>query len=163
MAKEEPTHREVISRDQETIGRDLNIHVYQSIMQRILVKRGVLSLSTIDKAKITGTLALYLGNWLKVSQDQWVLDTVRGYKMEFLKPPIQVTHPRVGVSAPLEQDLLKEEVQKLLSKGAVRKLTPEGAEQGFYSSLLLVPKKDGGMRPVINLKGLNEFVVIYIH
>ena len=32
------------------------------------------------------------------------------------------------------------------------------ADRAFYSSLFLVPKKDGGMRPVINLKCLNEFV-----
>ena len=32
-------------------------------------------------------------------------------------------------------------------------------DPGFYSSLFLVPKKDGGTRPVVNLKCLNEYIV----
>jgi hypothetical protein len=44
----------------------------------------------------------------------------------------------------------------MLQKGAVVEVPQM---QGFYSSLFLVSKKDGGMRPVINLKSLNEFIV----
>lgn len=45
----------------------------------------------------------------------------------------------------------------MLQKGALVKLSP--IEGGFYSKIFLVPKKDGNMRPVINLKALNQFVV----
>ena len=45
----------------------------------------------------------------------------------------------------------------MISKGAVTELQtlPVG---GFLSTLFLVPKKDGGQRPVINLKKLNSFI-----
>ena len=35
----------------------------------------------------------------------------------------------------------------------------EQFKTGFYLNLLLVPKKGGGQRPIVNLKALNEFVV----
>ena len=53
----------------------------------------------------------------------------------------------------------KSHSQSMLQKGAISELPKTEATQGFYSSLFLVPKKDGGTRPVINLKSLNEFIV----
>ena len=54
-----------------------------------------------------------------------------------------------GVGIPRDQDMI--------SKGAVTELQtlPVG---GFLSTLFLVPKKDGGQRPVLNLKKLNSFI-----
>ena len=48
------------------------------------------------------------------------------------------------------------EIQDLLGKGAIEETQPNG--WGFISNVFLVPKKDGGQRPVINLKKLNEYV-----
>ena len=53
---------------------------------------------------------------------------------------------------------LRKEVTSLLGKGAVVAVEPAGSEEGFYSTLFLVPKMDGRMRPVINLKALNFWV-----
>ena len=39
----------------------------------------------------------------------------------------------------------------------------EPTPEGFISQLFLVPKKDGGQRPVINLKTLNTFVRVFPH
>ena len=44
----------------------------------------------------------------------------------------------------------------MIQKSAIEEIN---SSKGFYSSLLfLVPKKDGGQCPVINLKALNHFV-----
>ena len=50
---------------------------------------------------------------------------------------------------------LDKEVQDLLEKEAIERISDPG---GFYSPLFVVPKKDGGWRPIINLKQLNHFL-----
>ena len=57
-----------------------------------------------------------------------------------------------------QMKLLREEVTSLLGKGTVVTVEPAASEDRFYSTLFLVPKTDGRMRPVINLKALNFWV-----
>jgi hypothetical protein len=45
--------------------------------------------------------------------------------------------------------------KKLLGKGAIELVPPGQEGQGFYSTFFIVPKKDGGLRPILNLKPLN--------
>jgi hypothetical protein len=56
-----------------------------------------------------------------------------------------------------DQLLIDQEVQELLAKQAVHYVSGS-PDNGFVSSLFVVPKKGGGHRPVINLKPLNNFV-----
>ena len=53
---------------------------------------------------------------------------------------------------------MREEISFLLGKGAVVIVEPAALEEGFYSTLFLVPKMEGWMRPVITLKALNFWV-----
>ena len=55
--------------------------------------------------------------------------------------------------------LLQEEVHTLLQKGAVELVNPP-LTPGFYSGLFLVPKKNGKMRPVIDLSVLNQHLIV---
>ena len=41
---------------------------------------------------IAKRLASFLKNWSKVTQDQWVLNTVQGYRLELLQEPVQSFH-----------------------------------------------------------------------
>ncbi len=54
---------------------------------------------------------------------------------------------------------MRVELTELLQKGAVAQI--EQARGGFYSTLFLVPEKDGRQRPVINLKALNKYTHTY--
>ena len=53
--------------------------------------------------------------------------------------------------------VISEEIGKMVEKGAIQEVkgTMTG---GFFSRLFLVPKKEGQMRPVLNLKSLNRFI-----
>ena len=52
--------------------------------------------------------------------------------------------------------LAEQEVLEILQKGAIQKVVPTQGQ--FLSHLFLVEKKDGGNRPVINLKNLSKFI-----
>lgn len=44
----------------------------------------------------------------------------------------------------------------MLEKHAIEEVDP--ATPGFYSTFFLVPKKDRGQRPVLNLEGLDQYL-----
>ena len=43
----------------------------------------------------------------------------------------------------------------LLRNGVVTPVPPDQERTGFYSTYFLVPKQDGGHRPIVNLKFFN--------
>ena len=87
--------------------------------------------------------------------DQWVLQVVEhGYRLEFDGPPLYsgIRHTRLhGDGA----SVLLEEVEGLLQKSAVELVPPGQEGDSFYSTFFTVPKKDGGIRPILNLKPFN--------
>ena len=115
-----------------------------------------LSLSRKD-LPVGGRLAHFQNRWGEITEDSWVLSVVRkGYKIPFIcKPPLSPTPIFLQQTESLS---LEEEVNKLLLKGAVEKIEPEGP--GFYSRIFLVPKKNGKLRLIIDLSRLNTFLEI---
>ena len=79
-----------------------------------------------------------------------------GYKIEFVCEPFQVKTPHGIVFSDEEKKLIDLEVQKMLQKGDIRHASFNSRQ--FVSNLFNIPKKSGDVRPVINLKPLNEFV-----
>ena len=70
--------------------------------------------------------------------------------------PVQSKVPITRFQSSHHADIFDIEVQKMLEKGAI---TVEQPIQGqFLSSLFMVPKKNGELRPVINLRPLNRFL-----
>uniref|UniRef100_A0AAV2IU46 ribonuclease H n=1 Tax=Knipowitschia caucasica TaxID=637954 RepID=A0AAV2IU46_KNICA len=92
--------------------------------------------------------------------DVWLEKTLRrGYALQFFrKPP-----PFRGVRAVRSQvrgstEALEAEVSSLLSRGAAVEVDPQDATRGLYSPYFLVPKKSGGVRPILDLRVLNECI-----
>ncbi|XP_057713573.1 uncharacterized protein LOC130929952 [Corythoichthys intestinalis] len=55
---------------------------------------------------------------------------------------------------------LSRELSSLLAMGAIEPVDPRACPRGFYSTYFLVPKKTGGFRPVLDLRGLNRYLKV---
>ncbi|VDH94545.1 Hypothetical predicted protein [Mytilus galloprovincialis] len=107
---------------------------------------------------VGGRVSLFLQNWNSITKDPWVLQCVKGIKLDFLATPFQNQIPNQAFFNQENQDLINKEITGLLNKKAITQsfLTKDS----FISNIFLVPKKGGGQRPVINLKGLNVFFTL---
>jgi ribonuclease HI len=101
----------------------------------------------------------FLQFWRENVHDQWVLETLQvGYKIEFQRvPKMGLIHPKVTENM-VHLSVILEEVHALLSKNAIE-LVPSANKEGFFSSIFLVPKKTGELRPILNLRNLNQFLI----
>ena len=113
---------------------------------------------SVSKLPLGGRIAHFYQNWQNITNDPWVLETVVGYKIEFLESPHQTYIPSMHASEE-ERDFIDQEVLSLHLKHAIHKvLKPNGHDPSqFISPSFTVPKKRGWHRPVINLKDLNQF------
>ena len=106
-----------------------------------------------------GRLQFFIGAWSKITQDPWVLQVVRGYQLDFSShPPLHRPRYTQPALARNQKQAMEAEIQSLLEKQAIVRLTPP-LSPGFYSSVFVVPKKDGGWRPISNLRELNRYVI----
>ena len=125
-----------------------------------LTQRGLLPMAeTICHSSQTfaGRLSLFSQNWETITQDTWVIQTVtEGYHIPLTSAPNQYSFPPTPHLSSEDTAVLEEEIKSLLQKQAVCQIPPP--VKGFYSNMFIVPKKDGGQRPVINLKYLNKHV-----
>ena len=131
----------------------------QLSMTHALQSKGIQSIATEIahmQLPLAGRLSSFISNWEAITQDQWVLQSVHGYRIEFLQKPRQNHRPPQITFAKKEEECMQEEIQSMLDKQAITDI--ESCPEGFYSQMFLVPKKDGRQRPVINLKRLNQSV-----
>ncbi|XP_073720453.1 uncharacterized protein [Misgurnus anguillicaudatus] len=120
------------------------------------------SLSSTQKASLERLVPLIenLAAWkLLPNVSQWVLQIIeKGYKIQFCNQPPQfngVLSTIVGAGQTLT---MEQEVETLLCKEAIECVPPHNRESGYYSRYFIVPKKDGGLRPILDLRHLNRSV-----
>ncbi len=59
------------------------------------------------------------------------------------------------VNSAAKTSVLQQELSSLLQKGAIEEVPQSEVERGFFSRYFLVPKRDGGLRPILDLRRLN--------
>ncbi len=92
----------------------------------------------------------------------------RGYRFGFSAQFGPATHFSLGrnpprfdgvqltvVNSASKASLLQQELSSLQQKGAIEEIPQSDIEQGFFSHYFLVPKRDGGLRPILDLRRLN--------
>ena len=106
----------------------------------------------------TARLKFFFPVWERITQDPWVLEVIQGYKIELVTPPVQQSLPLAPKLSSTQEAVLEQEINNLLIKQAIHPVYPAYQGVGFISSMFVVPKKDGGNRPVVNLKPLNQYL-----
>lgn len=107
---------------------------------------------------VGGRLKFFYQKWEQITNDQWVLDLIReGYKFEFLEKP-KFNDIKQTIVNKEKLHIIQLEVKELLQNRAIEVVPPSQTETGFYSTLFLVKKKTGDLRPVINLRPFNRYL-----
>jgi len=110
-----------------------------------------------------------VGGWLRQFAHKWkshlcvpssMLRILLGYKIPLTgTPPLSIPSAALYTTLSNAEHIrvVNEEVEALLAKGAVEEVSPS---LGYYSKMFVVTKKDGGWRPIINLKFFNKTYMV---
>ena len=105
-----------------------------------------------------GNIANFVADWRALTSDREILSTVTGATIEFDAPPYPVISPTANFSSE-ETAIIDHEIEKFLENGIIEPTSHNPDE--VLSSIFVRPKKDGGHRLILNLKGLNQFVTCH--
>ncbi|KAI2665750.1 hypothetical protein H4Q32_022839 [Labeo rohita] len=104
------------------------------------------------------TLSGEFSDWLNLpNPSRWLLRTIRlGYAIQFARRPPKFRGVlTTSVQGPNTM-VLRAEIAILLAKGAIETVPSAEMKKGFYSPYFIVPKKGGGLRPILDLRVLNR-------
>ena len=104
-----------------------------------------------SKGQVIGRLAHHYQSWTQITADPWVLEQVQVHILAQICTPDQRKVPKAPHLSIAKKKLLEAEVFRSLEKGAISPLTIPIAES-FISRMFLIPKKDGTMRLIIDLR-----------
>ncbi len=103
-------------------------------------------------------LARSLGAWLALpSPSRWLRRTIRlGYAIQFARRPPKFRGIRFTSVKPADAPVLRAEIAVPLAKDAIEPVPPADMRSGLFSPYFIVPKKGGGLRPILDLRVLNR-------
>ena len=101
-----------------------------------------------------GFLKQHKASWEALTSDSEVLSTASGLPVEFETTPHLPQRPNRFAKA--EQQIIHQDIEKLLKKGVIKKSTHEEGE--IISPIFLRNKPDGTFRLILNLKEANKHI-----
>ncbi len=87
--------------------------------------------------------------------DDFRLITLRSRLEDYERESSNFSRRASSTSAPPREITASRELSSLLQKGAIEEVPQSEVEWGFFSRYFLVPKRDGGLRPILDLRRLN--------
>ncbi len=104
------------------------------------------------------SLVRFWGAWLALpNPSRWLLRTIRlGYAIQFARRPPKYRGIHSTTVRAADAPILRAEIAVLLAKDAIEPVPPADMRSGFYSPYFIVPKKGGGLRPILDLRVLNR-------
>ncbi len=104
------------------------------------------------------SLVQFWGAWLALpNPSRWLLRTIRlGYAIQFARRPPKYRGIHSTTVRAADAPILRAEIAVLLAKDAIEPVPPADMRSGFYSPYFIVPKKSGGLRPILDLRILNR-------
>ena len=96
--------------------------------------------------------------WRANCHDPSILDLIFGLKIPVKQTVYQTKVPKEIQFSDAEDAIVEREIQSMLTQGIIVAVDncPENGE--FISNIFIRPKKDGGVRVILNLRNFNEFV-----
>ena len=94
--------------------------------------------TTTKQLPCAGRVKFFVENWKKLTNDQRILEIVKGYEIPFSEPPKQSAPPKQICLNEKETKLVDQEVQEMLRKGAIT--IAKDSKGQYVSSLFLVGK-----------------------
>ena len=114
-----------------------------------------------EQLPVVGKLVLFKDVWTKLSPQhpEIVRKVSQGILIAFDDVPPSLLHYPLELPSNNKAANLQNAVQKLRLSRAIEEVM-DITSPGYYSPLFLVPKPDGSFRPFIDLKKLNQFLVV---
>lgn len=99
----------------------------------------------------------FIDNWKLMTKDRTILQMIKGTRVELaMKPELDLCHSTKNHIPHDQVDRMDSEIKKLTSLNVIEETVHEAGE--FISGIFGREKKDGSLRLILNLKGLNEFI-----